>query len=397
MLSTKPRFSRAALGAATISLTLLAGCSTGPTGEGSEPADEGPAAAESDDDTPADDDSAGETDGGSEASEESGADQDAATASEGAEDAGGGEAQFPVTIEHAFGETTIESDPQRIATVGWSDQDNVVALGEVPVGSVLIGWGGNEAGSTDWFDSAVEELGEDPSSVTRYDDTDGVPTDEIAQLTPDLIIGTNSGMTQEEFDSLSKIAPVVPYPETAWGTPWRDSLELVGQAIGREDEAEAILAETEAAIADVNADYPQLEGTSMAWTWYTATDLSTIGVYTATDLRPQLMHEFGMVDADKVLELTEANPGTFSANLSAEQADTLDADVLLFYVEEEAQIEQLVNEPLIGTTPALQSGAYVGLTDMQLMTAISSPTPLSIPVILDGLLPQVGEAAEKVQ
>ena len=135
----------------------------------------------------------------------------------------------------------------------------------------------------------------------------------------------------------------------------------------------------------------------MAWTWYTATDLSTIGVYTATDLRPQLMHEFGMVDADKVLELTEANPGTFSANLSAEQADTLDADLLLFYVEEEAQIDQLVNDPLIGTTPALRSGAFVGLTDMQLMTATSSPTPLSIPVVLDGLLPQVGEAAEQVQ
>ena len=245
MLSTTPRFSRAALGAATISLALLAGCSTGPTDDA--PTDDAPAEEAAADD-PGADDGAGESDGGT------GADEDSATATGGAGD--GGEAQFPVTIEHAFGETTIESDPQRIATVGWSDHDNVVALGEVPVGSVLIGWGGNEAGSTDWFDSAVEELGADPGSVTRYDDTDGIPTDEIAQLTPDLIIGTNSGMTQEEFDSLSKIAPVVPYPETAWGTPWRDSLEMVGQAIGREDEAEAVLAETEAAIADVNADYP---------------------------------------------------------------------------------------------------------------------------------------------
>ncbi|USQ79946.1 ABC transporter substrate-binding protein [Ornithinimicrobium faecis] len=386
MLSTKPRFTRAAFGAATVSLALLAGCSTGPTGASEEPADEGPAA----DAAPAADDAG---------ADDAGADDDSATATDGA--AAGGEAagedQFPVTIEHAFGETTIESDPQRIATVGWSDHDTVVALGEVPIGSVRIGWGGNEAGSTDWFDVAVEELGEDPGAVTRYDDTDGIPADEIAQLSPDLIIGTNSGMTQEEFDSLSKIAPVVAYPETAWGTPWRDSLEMVGEAIGRSDEADTVLAETEEGISAAMAEHPELDGASMAWTWYTATDLSTIGVYTATDLRPQLMHEFGMVDASKVTELTEANPGTFSANLSSEQADTLDAEVLLFYVEDEGQADQLVNDPLIGTTPALASGAYVALTDMQLMTAISSPTPLSIPVVLDGLIPQVGEAAEKVQ
>lgn len=306
-------------------------------------------------------------------------------------------AQFPVTIEHAFGETTIPSDPQRIATVGWVDQDMVVALGELPVGATRISWGGNEAGSTDWFDSAVETAGADPATVTRYDDSDGIPADEIAALQPDLILGTNSGMTQDEFDSLSKIAPVVAFPETAWGTPWRDSLEMVGEAIGREAEAEAVLAETESQIAAGVADYPQLEGLSMAWTWYTASDLSTIGVYTTTDLRPQLMLEFGMVDADKAVELTEANAGAFSANLSAEQADTLDADLLFFYAEDDAQIETLVNDPLVGQTPALASGAYVGLTDMPLITAITSPTPLSMPVVLEQFLPLAGEAAEKVQ
>ncbi len=41
---------------------------------------------------------------------------------------------FPVTIEHAFGETTIESEPTRVATLGWADQDHVLALGVVPVG-----------------------------------------------------------------------------------------------------------------------------------------------------------------------------------------------------------------------------------------------------------------------
>ena len=56
---------------------------------------------------------------------------------------------FPVTIEHAFGETTIEAEPTRVATLGWTDQDSALALGVVPVGATKITWGGNEAGSTD--------------------------------------------------------------------------------------------------------------------------------------------------------------------------------------------------------------------------------------------------------
>ena len=39
---------------------------------------------------------------------------------------------FPVTIEHAFGETTIESKPERIATVAWANHEVPLALGVVP-------------------------------------------------------------------------------------------------------------------------------------------------------------------------------------------------------------------------------------------------------------------------
>ena len=55
---------------------------------------------------------------------------------------------FPVTIEHAYGETTIEQEPKRIATLGWSDQDVVLSLGVVPVGAIQVSWGGNDEMST---------------------------------------------------------------------------------------------------------------------------------------------------------------------------------------------------------------------------------------------------------
>jgi iron complex transport system substrate-binding protein len=302
------------------------------------------------------------------------------------------EGSFPVTVSHAFGETTIESDPQRVATVGWSDHDVVAALGEVPVGATAVTWGGNDAGSTDWFDTAVSDLGASSEEVTRYDDSDGIPVDEIAALQPDVILGTNSGLTQEDFDRLSRIAPVVAYPEVAWGTPWRESLEMVGLALGREEEAAEVADETDAAIEAALEDNPHIEGKSVAWAWFTPADLSTIGLYTSIDLRPQMLRELGMVDADVVTELSEGND-SFTANLSAEQADTLDADVLVFYVDDEAQEQTLLDHPLVGQIPALQDGSYVASSDNAMALPLSSPSPLSIPVALEGFLPMVDEAA----
>src|SRR5262245_63429953 len=56
-------------------------------------------------------------------------------------DAGGAEAgvgteadpdAFPVTIEHKYGSTTIEEEPERVAVVGLTEQDALLALGVVP-------------------------------------------------------------------------------------------------------------------------------------------------------------------------------------------------------------------------------------------------------------------------
>ena len=78
----------------------------------------------------------------------------------------------------------------------------------------------------------------------RYDDADGAPVDEVAKLDPDLILATNSGITEEEYKKLSKIAPVVAYPEAPWVTPWQDSLDMVGKALGRSSLADEVEAET---------------------------------------------------------------------------------------------------------------------------------------------------------
>ena len=297
---------------------------------------------------------------------------------------------FPVTIEHAVGETTIESEPTRVATLGWTDQDHALALGGVPGGATKSTWGGNAGGSTDWFDAAVEEAG--AQAPVRYDDSDGAPIDEIAELAPDLILATNSGITEAEYAKLSRIAPVVAYPEAPWTTDWQTSLEMVGEALGRTALAEQVEADTEATIEEAAAANPELDGAELIYGYLTPTDLSTIGMYAPEDPRVSILRDFGMVDAPAVADAIE--PGEFYGSVSAERAADLDSDVFLTWVDSADSIETIEDDKLLGQIPAIAEGHWYAETDKAAAMASTNPTPLSIPVIISDFLPRVVEAVE---
>ena len=297
---------------------------------------------------------------------------------------------FPVTIEHALGKTTIEEEPQRVATLGWSDQDHAVALGVVPVAATKLTWGGNDRGSSDWFDAALEETGAE--APTRYDDSDGVPIEEVAASKPDVILATNSGITEQEYAKLSKIAPVVAYPEAPWTTPWQTSLDMVGQALGRTELAGEVKADTEEVIEEARADHPELDGASLIFGYLTTADLSTIGIYAPQDPRVSLMHDLGMVDAPAVDDAIKE--GQFYGSVSAEQATELQSDVFLTWSENPGDMKEFTQDDLIGEIPAIESGHAYAEEDKHVSLAVTNPTPLSIPYVVDEFVPHVAEAVE---
>lgn len=297
---------------------------------------------------------------------------------------------FPVTIEHAFGETTIESEPTRVATLGWTDADQTISLGVVPVGATKITWGGTEAGSTAWFDAAIDAAGAE--APVRYDDADGAPIDEVAELAPDLILATNSGITEAEYVKLSKIAPVVAYPEAPWTTDWRTSLEMVGKALGRTALAEKVKADTEATIEAARAANPELQGAELIYGYLAATDLSTVGMYAPEDPRVSVLRDFGMVDASVVADAIK--PGEFYGTVSAEKSAGLDSDVFLTWVDSPDSVKTIASDKLLGQIPAIANGNWYAETDKTIAMASTNPTPLSIPVIIRDFLPRVVEALE---
>lgn len=297
---------------------------------------------------------------------------------------------FPVTIEHAYGKTTIEAEPKRVATLGWVDQDHALALGVVPVGAVEITWGGNDQLSTPWFDEQLDELGGEPP--TRYSDADGAPVEEIAALQPDLILATNSGITEAEYQKLSKIADVVAYPGDPWLTTWEESLALVGKALGRSELAEEVHDETEATMAQAVEDNPQIVGKSFIFAALATTDMSKIDYYLPADNRPRLLTDLGMLNAPIIEEL--AAPGQFYGTVSAERAAELESDVFITYAETGKDLETFRSHLLLGRIPGIASGHVLASTDKTDALGMSSPSPLAIPYAMEHFVPQVANVVD---
>ncbi len=310
--------------------------------------------------------------------------------------AGGGSSAdasaFPVTVKHAHGETTIAKAPTRVATLGWSDQDVVLSLGVVPVASTKITYGGNAAGSTEWFDAKLEELG--GTAPVRYSDADGIPVEEVAKATPDLILATNSGLTKDEYDNLSKIAPTVAYPGDPWGTSWQTSLELVGTALGRKDQAATVRTQTEDAIEAAKKAHPQVQGKSVIFGALSASDTSKVDYYTPLDNRPRLLVDLGMTTAPVVEELSKGST-EFYKTISAEQASTLKSDLFITYTEKPGELQKFLKDPLLGQIPAFRTGGWVEAADPVDVTGMSSPSPLAIPWVIEKFLPSIAEAADR--
>ena len=306
---------------------------------------------------------------------------------------------FPVTLKHVYGETIIEKQPTRVATVSWVNDDVAIALGVVPVGVPKNEWGGNAKGSTPWKDAALEKLGAGfgtAKAPVQYSEADGVNFTEIAKLSPDVILAAYSGLTEEDYKKLSEIAPVVAHPDVAYGTSWQDATTTIGKALGKEAEAAALVSDTQDAVKDKVAQYPQIQGKSFIYGNLEPAKGDGVNVYTANDNRPRFLTEIGMTLAPVVADKSKGSK-EFYIPWSAEKANELDSDIFVTWVPDASTTDAIKADPLLGQIPAIKAGALVADSDNTLTLSISASSPLSLPWSLDTFLPQLAAAADHVK
>ncbi|RPF20642.1 iron-siderophore ABC transporter substrate-binding protein [Myceligenerans xiligouense] len=285
--------------------------------------------------------------------------------------------QFPITIEHALGTTTIEEEPTRVATWGWGSTEAAIASGVYPVAVAEQIWTVGEDALLPWVETAYEEAGEELPVL--LDDSAGgeeVPYEQFAETAPDLIIATYSGLTEEQYALLEEIAPVVAYPEAPWTTPWDENITLTAEALGRSEAGADVLAEFEDYAAGIAADHPEFEGKTIA-AIVDDPQNGQIFVYNSSDPRAGFLEKLGFTTAPAVDELDPTGGEDFFYTLSYEELDKLESDVVVAYTYTEEQAEALPDSKELSALPALRDGMVAQVVGTVNVSSVSPPTALS--------------------
>jgi iron complex transport system substrate-binding protein len=285
---------------------------------------------------------------------------------------------FPVTVETAFGPVEIPEEPQRVVALGWSDAETALALGVQPVGaSDWLGFGGEGVGP--WAEGRYDEA---PEIIETLEPS----LEAVAALQPDLILDTRSDGTQERYDQLSAIAPTVGAPEGVgpYQTSWQQQLDLVGRALGREEQADELQGEVEQQFAGAAAANPAFAGTEVAVGAHTS---EGFGAYVRGDSRVDFMEALGFTNKGAIQDLAGEN---FFVSISEEQVPLLDAPLtVVFPIFVDAA--QITGNPLWQALPAVQQGNALVLEDQTLVSAFSSGSALGTRYALDNAVPLFAE------
>lgn len=296
---------------------------------------------------------------------------------------------FPVTIDHMLGEATITEPPQRIVALGTLEQDILLALGVTPVAMVA-----NPDDPDGVFPWAPDDL--DVSEIEMLPmDTTASSIERIAALKPDLILATTASADVSLYERYKDFGVPIVAPLTGpLNDPWQDITVAVGRAIGREDAALELVAETEAAMERYVAELGGVEGLSFAVAL--ASDATQIRVVNKSiDTSARLFVEIGMV-VPAGLEALSSGTQVGAIDISHEEMGLLGEADAIFMASVGDNRDVVESNPLFASLPAVRNGAYLPY-DREVAAGLRVPTPLSIPYVLEQIRPTLEKAVASQQ
>lgn len=290
------------------------------------------------------------------------------------------EAAFPATVSTKFGDITVEEEPQRVVALGWGDAETALALDVQPVGA------------SDWLDFGGDGVG--PWADGLYDESPEIigtmePSYEaIAALEPDLILDVKSSGDQERYDRLSEIATTVGVPEggDSYLTTMEQQVDLISTALGKPDQGQQLLDEVSDAFQEQADAHPEWADMTMT---AVAKDSNGWGAYIEGSSRVTFMENLGFSQNPDVADLPTSETG-FSVDISAENLDVVDADVIIafpIYIE----TSELTDDSAWQAVPAVADGHAIVL-EGDLSQAYAVSTTLSTQYAIENLVPMLEDA-----
>ena len=306
-----------------------------------------------------------------------------------------------ISIKHVYGTTEVPADATKVATVAWANQDVLLALGIMPLGFSKQTWGVTDgSGMLPWTKEKVDELTANGAAQPKLFDDDGgvkINPQAVNATKPEVILAVYSGMSKEEYETLSKIAPTVAYPKVAWGTPWRETIAINATAVGKKTEGDTLVADLEKQVADAVAKHPQIKGKAAAFCYTAEGDATKFGYYTTADPRTAFLSDLGMKVPASVEKTSKENASAFNVDISTENADPLnDFDLIVMYGTE-SDLAAMQANSLLSQVRAIKNGAVAFVGDSDPMAASTNPGPLSIPWGIEKYVGLIATAAGKVK
>ncbi|MFJ9506994.1 iron-siderophore ABC transporter substrate-binding protein [Streptomyces anulatus] len=297
---------------------------------------------------------------------------------------------FPVTVEHAFGSTEVSKAPKRVVTVGYTDDQAVLAFGVKPVG--MVDQYPNPAGQTPDINTqwpwVKDQWGDTRPEVVMKNGDAGPNFEKIASLRPDLIIAVYSEVDKAAYEKLSRIAPTVGRTKgekELFSAPWQDNAVHIAKALGKEKEGAELVKGIQTKLDAAKKAHPEFGGQkAVALSWYK----DSISAFTSTDVRGRLVTGTGF---DYQTEIDKIADGGFSTELSPERIDLIDVD-RIFVINDKADTDALKKFELFNNLPAVKNGKVSYLLDSEgpaVGAAMSQGTLLSLPYAIDELVASV--------
>jgi iron complex transport system substrate-binding protein len=274
-----------------------------------------------------------------------------------------------VTISHKFGETKVPANPQRIVTVGWTDQDFVLPFGVVPVSSRSFF---ENYDRYPWVQAATGGKG-----IPTWG-ADEIDFEAIAAQKPDLIFAIYETIDQETYDRLSQIAPTViqssDYADEE--TPWNVQLLTTGKALGKEAQAKELVEKVQSRIDAAREANPEFDGKTLV-----------------VDFGPENGGHYLLPENDPRRSLFGAlgfKTQDVTGDVSEEKLAELDRDVLFV---NGATKEQMLQSPAFARLGVVRDDRTLYTTfDSNLSGALTYSGPDALLYALDVLTPQLANA-----
>ena len=197
----------------------------------------------------------------------------------------------PITLTDDRGTVELDGPATKVVSLEWGLTENLLTLGVTPVGAADV------VGYNTW--ATVVPLDESTPDVGFR----GEPSlDAIAALEPDLVV-TTTDLPAEVIEQIEAEYPVIALRGSDASDPigkMRRTLEILGQATGTSDAAEAALADFDAKVEDAKT---QLDEAGLAGAEFTMADgwLSdgtvSIRMYTPGSFLGGVANELGLANA----------------------------------------------------------------------------------------------------